>query len=106
MSEYWKTACQTVWGNGFRAGSEKFHPKFKSERRPFISILNFNNFIINSMLNIYLSGSKIKYSRFSNYSCSKVNFFLENDKASITEVGTKISTNYFEISTKIFKNID
>ena len=26
----WKTACQTVWGDGLRAGTEEFPPRFKS----------------------------------------------------------------------------
>ena len=34
---------------------KKFPPKFKSERRPFISILNFNNLIMASMPNTYLA---------------------------------------------------
>ena len=49
-----KTACQTVWGDGLRAGTEKFPPRFKSERGSFISILNFNNFIFASMPTFYL----------------------------------------------------
>ena len=49
MSEYWKTACQTVWGDGFRAGSEKNLSQVQIWEGPFISILNFNNFIMASM---------------------------------------------------------
>ena len=48
-----KTACQTVWGNGLRAGTEKFPHRFKFEREPYISIFNFNNFILTSMLIFY-----------------------------------------------------
>ena len=50
-----KTACQTVWGDGLRAGTEELSPRFKSERDPFISILNFNNFKLASMSTFYLA---------------------------------------------------
>ena len=54
LPEYWKTACQTVWGDGLRAGLEEFPFGFKSERESFISILNFYNFILASIPIFYL----------------------------------------------------
>ena len=35
----WKTACQTVWGDGLRAGTDEFPPRFKSEWEPLIYII-------------------------------------------------------------------
>ena len=50
-----KTVCQTVWGDELKAGTEEFPPRFKSERGLFISILNFNNFILASISTFYLT---------------------------------------------------
>ena len=49
-----KTACQTVCGDGFRAGSESIPSQVQIWEGTFISILNFNNFISASMPNTCL----------------------------------------------------
>ena len=53
-----KTACQTEWGDRLRAGTEEFPSRFKSERGLFISILNFNYFILALMPIFYLRATR------------------------------------------------
>ena len=50
----WVFWTLNTWGDGLRADTEELPSRFKSEREPFISILNFNNFILASMPTFYL----------------------------------------------------
>ena len=43
-----------TWGDLLRSSTKEFTSKFKFERKSFISILNFNNFILVSMPRFYL----------------------------------------------------
>ena len=49
-----KTACQTVWGDGLRAGTEESPSRLKSEREPLIYIYCLYNSKLTSMPTFYL----------------------------------------------------
>ena len=57
----WKTACQTIWGDGLIAGTEKFTPRFKPEREPLIYIYYLYNSKLVSMPTFYLQLLKFNY---------------------------------------------